>query len=213
MFKSFWASKCGCIVLKALEKSKNISLTVLPVLYFHSKKILQESSSASFPHLSPPGNRRCDVLGFAPTGSVLSSSTLEIFRKASPDVRVALPASLSAQSFPFTPACPGQYTHRCFRRGMSTIDIFQSVLPIPRFTFFQQAHWICEDDGMCGPTVTTWGKPAESMGDWCMVEATDMTTFINCTNTSPRCYLCTGQALHKPIIMRTRSIIYFQRMG
>ena len=29
-------------------------------------------------------------------------------------VRVALPASLSAQSFPFTPACPGQYTHRRF---------------------------------------------------------------------------------------------------
>ena len=31
MFSRFWTSKCGCIVLKALEKSKNISLTVLPV--------------------------------------------------------------------------------------------------------------------------------------------------------------------------------------
>ena len=37
--------------------------------------------------------------------------------------------SLSARSFPFTPACPGQYTHRSFRRWMSTIDTFQSGLP------------------------------------------------------------------------------------
>ena len=48
---------------------------------------------------------------------------------------VALPASLSARSFPFTPACPGQYTNRSFRRWMSTIDTFQSGLPIPFFTF------------------------------------------------------------------------------
>ena len=31
---------------------------------------------------------------------------------------------LSARSFPFTPACPGQYTHRSLRRWMSTIDAF-----------------------------------------------------------------------------------------
>ena len=30
-------------------------------------------------------------------------------------VRVALPASLSAQTFPFTLMCPGQYTHRSFK--------------------------------------------------------------------------------------------------
>ena len=30
--------------------------------------------------------------------------------RSKPFVRVALPASLSARSFPFTPACPGQYT-------------------------------------------------------------------------------------------------------
>ena len=40
-------------------------------------------------------------------------------------VMVALPASLSARSFLFTPACPGQYTHRSFRRWLSTIDIIQ----------------------------------------------------------------------------------------
>ena len=31
------------------------------------------------------------------------------------------PASLSARSFPFTPACPGNYTHRNFRRWI-TVD-------------------------------------------------------------------------------------------
>ena len=52
-------------------------------------------------------------------------------------VRVALPASLSARSFPFSPACPEQYTHRSFRMWMSTIDSYQSGLPIPLFA------WIC----------------------------------------------------------------------
>ena len=61
------------------------------------------------------GHQRCDVLGFVPTGSVSSFSTLPIFWEAL--VTVALPASLSAQSFPFTPACPGQYTHWSFEGG------------------------------------------------------------------------------------------------
>jgi len=47
----------------------------------------------------------------------------------------ALPTSLSAQSFPCTPACPGQCTHRSFRRWMSTIDTFRSWLSIPLFPF------------------------------------------------------------------------------
>ena len=47
----------------------------------------------------------------------------------------ALPASLSARSFPFTPACPELYTHRSVLRWMSTIDTVQSGLPIPLFTF------------------------------------------------------------------------------
>ena len=32
---------------------------------------------------SPPGDRRCGILGFVPAGSVSSSSTLQIFREAS----------------------------------------------------------------------------------------------------------------------------------
>ena len=42
-------------------------------------------------------------------------------------------ASLSAWSFPFTPACPGQYNHRTFQRWMLTINTFQSGLPISLF--------------------------------------------------------------------------------
>ena len=37
-----------------------------------------------------------------------------------PHVVFAFSASLSARSFPFIPACPGQYTHRIFQRWMST---------------------------------------------------------------------------------------------
>ena len=54
--------------------------------------------------------------------------------RSKPLVMVALPPSLSSQSFPFTPACPGQYTYRRFLRWMSTIDTVQSGLPIPLFT-------------------------------------------------------------------------------
>ena len=39
-------------------------------------------------------------------------------------------ASLSALSFPWTPACPGQYTHRIYRRWMSNIDICQSTCSV-----------------------------------------------------------------------------------
>ena len=45
------------------------------------------------------------------------------------------PTSLSAQSFPFPPACPGQYAHWSFRRWMATIDTFQFRLSIQLFTF------------------------------------------------------------------------------
>ena len=55
-----------------------------------------------------------------------------------------LPASLSARSVPFTPACPGQYTHRSFQRWMSTIDTFQFGLPISLFTF-------------CSKLIVLWG--------------------------------------------------------
>ena len=49
-----------------------------------------------------------------------------------PLVIVALPASLSARSFPFTPACPGQYIHRSFRR-CQCIDTYASLGFLFRF--------------------------------------------------------------------------------
>ena len=38
--------------------------------------------------------------------------------------------SVSARSFPFIPACPGQYTHRSFGKWMSTMDTLQSATHI-----------------------------------------------------------------------------------
>ena len=55
-----------------------------------------------------------------PTVSVSSSSTFQIFHQ--PPMINALPASLFALSFPLTPACPGQYTHRILGGWMSNID-------------------------------------------------------------------------------------------
>ena len=46
-----------------------------------------------------------------------------------------LPASLSARSFPFTLACPGQCTHWSFQRWMSTIDTFQYGFHIPLLVY------------------------------------------------------------------------------
>ena len=48
-------------------------------------------------------------------------------------VQGSTPASLPAQSFPFTAACPAQHTRRSFQRGMSTTDTFQPGLPVPLF--------------------------------------------------------------------------------
>ena len=45
-----------------------------------------------------------------------------------------LSLSIKVFEFKFTPAGPGQYSHRSVRRWMSTIDTFQSDLPIPFFT-------------------------------------------------------------------------------
>ena len=50
--------------------------------------------------------------------------------RSRPLVSVAMAANLSTRSFPFTPVCPGQCTHRNFRRWVSTIATIQSELPI-----------------------------------------------------------------------------------
>ena len=66
--------------------------------------------------LSPPGDRWCDVLGFVPAS--MSQTRTSDPPRPKPPAMVALPASQSAWSFPITPACPGQYIHRSFRRWL-----------------------------------------------------------------------------------------------
>ena len=69
-------------------------------------------------------------------------NTLDLPRRK-PLVRDALPASLSAWSFPFIPACLGQYNHRSSRRWMSTSDTFQSGFPFHFSLFIASSlkHW------------------------------------------------------------------------
>ena len=77
-------------------------------------------------------DRRCDILGFVPAGSVSSSSTYQPFREEATCEGCFARQRISSVIFldSFTPTCPGQYTHRSFRRWMSTIDTFQFGLPI-----------------------------------------------------------------------------------
>ena len=83
------------------------------------------SSASSFNTFSP----RWSVV-WCPWLEVSQVSALDLPR-SKPLVRVALPASLSAQLFPFAPACPGQ--------EFLKVDVdhwhIPSGLPIPLFTF------------------------------------------------------------------------------
>ena len=101
------------------------------------------------------------VLGFVAAVSVPSFSTLQVFGEASHFWGLLFPASLSARSFPLTPACPGLYTHWSFRRWISTIETFQPGFPIPPFVASSLNLW-----GWWHVwSVTSWGNPAEGMSD------------------------------------------------
>ena len=110
---------------------------------------------------SPPGDLRCDVLGIVPTNSVSSSSILPSFRDASHLWWLLFPASLSAQSFPFSSKSPGQYIHRGFPRWMWTIDTCGRILRELRLlttlakTPYGWDHFMCS----CSPTTyIIWRK-------------------------------------------------------
>ena len=75
------------------------------------------------------------------------------------------PASLSARSFPLTPACPGQYIHRHFGRCMLNIGACQSGLPIPLFTFCIKLTEFMGMIACYGLTFTARGNPAEGTFD------------------------------------------------
>ena len=136
----------------------NISLqtvstfTWLTKAFFHSFKedywVLNLSRPLS------PGHQWYNVFGFDPAGSISSSSTLQFFLDASckPLVMVTLPTSLSALSFPMTPACPEQYIHRSLQRLMSNIDTCMPVLAShSTFHFFscvEYVQWCLLDNAM-----------------------------------------------------------------
>ena len=91
------------------------------------------SPSASFSHFF--SSKRSMALYHWPCARIYYFKLLNTSDLPRSHVRVALPASLSARSFFFTSACPGQYTYRKFRRWMSTIDTCQPGLPVPLFSF------------------------------------------------------------------------------
>ena len=117
-----------------------------------------ETSSSAFSFSSSLLQAIIGVMSLALCPQVVSQASHH-FRSSEkhPLVRAALPANLSARSFPFTPACPGQYTRRSFRRWMSTIDTFHSRLPIPIFTFCSK---LIESVRMMACVV--WLSPLES---------------------------------------------------
>ena len=81
-----------------------------------------------FPRLCLPCYWWGDALDIKPEGSVLSSSTLPIFRDASHLWGLLCPP-VCLLGHSFTPPCPGQYSHRCFRRWVSNVGTCQSGLP------------------------------------------------------------------------------------
>lgn len=153
-----------------LWNCSNISLTLTDVSDDGPLSFFQvESSSISFVHTSlsstAPGDHWCDVLSFVPTDSnIWSSSTLHIFQDATAS---HLPASLSAQLFPFSLACPGQCPGQCIHRNFLKADVIHWQAPIwaSCYTFhilLAQAHRICYCDGMCDlklVIVTSQGNP------------------------------------------------------
>ena len=120
-------------------------------------------------HLSPPGDRWCDVLGFVPAGSVWSSSTLQIFRDTSHLWCLLFPPVYLLGNFPSLQHVQGSTSTKIFEGGCRPLTNSSLGLAFHFFKFYfslkflLQAHLNCEGDGMCGLTVTSWGNPADGM--------------------------------------------------
>ena len=95
--------------------------------FFHGR-----SPSASFSHFF--SSKRSMALYLWPCARIYCFKLLNTSDLPRSHVRVALPASLSARSFFFTSACPGQSTQEA-SRWMSTTDTCQPGLPVPLFKF------------------------------------------------------------------------------
>ena len=79
-----------------LRSSPNVAFETVPLfvrlMTALSGKIVERFL---FPHLSPPGDRWCDVLGFVPACSVSSSSTIQTFQDFRHPVMVQMPSVMS----------------------------------------------------------------------------------------------------------------------
>ena len=123
----------GIYALSIAHIDSTPSLKMFPTLCLKqfqsscSRKIVEQFL---FPRLNLPCCWSGDVLDIKPEGGVLSSSTLPIFRDASRLWRLPCPP-VCLLGHSFTPPCPGQYSHRCFRRWVKNIGPCQSGLAIP----------------------------------------------------------------------------------
>ena len=115
-FSSF---KEGIYVIAKSHMRSTPSLSSLPqrcIWNGSSLRLTDDGSLSSFHGKTSRASAFHDGLGFVPAGSVSSFLTLHSYREAShlwglPCLSVCL-----LGRFSFTPAYPGQYTHRCFRR-------------------------------------------------------------------------------------------------
>ena len=149
---SVCASVCVCacarmcvqfkMVSMRLEKSI-LSLGSFPKVAFETVCLIDSCPLSSFQGRSCSASFFHASLFEATNGVMSLALCLWVVSQASQHFRSSeeqttwgafvLPARLSAWSFPFTLACPGQDTHRSFRRWLLTIDTFQSGLPMPPF--------------------------------------------------------------------------------
>ena len=103
-------------------------------------------------------------LFFAPAGSVPSFSTLQTFREASHLWGLLCLAVYMLGHFPSLQHVQGSQPTGVLEGGCLPLTHSSLGFPFP-FSLFVAAHWICENDGVCGQTVVSWGSPEEGMGD------------------------------------------------
>ena len=146
--------------LLALKQFQCSSDWRLPSRPFKEDRLALQSL---FPCLSPPCDRWCGVLGFVPTGSVSSSSTLQIFQDASHlwwllCLPVYLLGRLPSLRYVLGRTPTGVLKDGCRSLTQSSFDpIPFSLSVVSSLNLWGWWHvWL---------TVASWGNPAEGMGD------------------------------------------------
>jgi len=128
----------------SLRGFPNVAFETVPMFVWLtmalSRPFKEDRLALPLSHLSSPGDQWCDILGFVPTGISQASqhfrssekqATCEgCFPSQSVCSVISLHSSMSRAVYPL----------RSFWGWMSTIDTFQSGLPIPLFVFWQEIH-------------------------------------------------------------------------